>query len=73
VLFWPPRNVSLEACQGGVDQPNGLVVIDREALAAERERVVGVRPVEFVDKACSLVMQRLAAIGLSTGFNFSTQ
>jgi hypothetical protein len=38
--------------------------LDREALAAERERAAGVLPVEFIDKAAWLAMRRLAAAGL---------
>jgi superfamily II DNA or RNA helicase len=38
--------------------------LDRDALAAERERADGALPVEFVDKAAWLAMRRLAAAGL---------
>jgi hypothetical protein len=38
--------------------------LDQEALSAERERVAGGPPVEFVDKASWLAMRRLTEAGL---------
>ena len=56
----------VELRENGEGRPSLLTVLDldRDALAAERERASGALPVEFIDKAAWLAMRRLAASGL---------
>ena len=61
------ESVALVELRGNSEgRPSLLTVLDldRDALAAERERASGALPVEFIDKAAWLAMRRLAASGL---------